>query len=323
VAFADPEDAAEKVNGERAKSLPAKTNRKDASNFIRARDVMGPAVAAWKEAPGDKPIPVDGIVNLTSRVTADGKLEWEVPPGRWTIIRTGHRMTGSRVMIPPPEADGLSVDWLAKEGVELQFKHLGELLLADAAAAGKKLKYFCDDSFEDGFPNWTEKIVERFQHYRGYDPVPYLPVLSGYLVGNAELSDRFLNDYRKTVADCMADGHYQRFAELSHEHGLSVQNESAGPSRSGTMCMDGLKNLGRSDFPMGEFWLGLRHDEEGGLDPKLSYGVSRLEDGQNKVTKMVASAAHIYGRILYLEPTLAGLSWQPETGGGSRVLRRN
>jgi len=94
----------------------------------------------------------------------------------------------------------------------------------------------------------------------------------------------------------MADGHYQRFAELSHERGLSVQNESAGPSRSGTMCMDGLKNLGRSDFPMGEFWLGLRHDEEGGLDPKLSYGVSRLEDGQNKVTKMVASAAHIYGR---------------------------
>jgi hypothetical protein len=126
--------------------------------------------------------------------------------------------------------------------------------------------------------------------------VPYLPVLSGYLVGSAEVSDRFLNDYRKTVADCMADGHYGRFAELCHEHGLSVQNESAGPSRSGTMCMDGLKNLGRSDAPMGEFWLGLRHDEEGGEDPKLAYGVSRLEDGQNKVTKMVASAAHIYGR---------------------------
>jgi hypothetical protein len=297
VAFPDPEDAAvTKLATARAKVLPAKTNRKDASNFIRARDVMGPVNAVWSGEPGDRAVAPDQVVDLTSRLTPDGHLEWDVPAGRWTIVRTGHRMTGSRLMIPPPGADGLSVGWLSPEGVELQFEHLGRQLLADATAAGTKLKYFCDDSFEDGFPNWTERIVERFRHYRGYDPVPWLPVLAGYLVGSAELADRFLHDYRKTVADCMADGHYGRFAELCHEQGLLVQNEAAGPSRSGTMCMDGLKNLGRSDLPMGEFWLGLRHDQPGGLDPKLSYGVSRLEDGQNKVTKMTASAAHIYGR---------------------------
>ncbi len=298
VAFPAPDDASAKFGDARAKLLSAKTNRRDASNFTRARDVMGPTLVPWENAPDDRPVPAEKVIDLTTRVRADGYLEWDVPPGRWTIVRTGHRMTGSRVMIPPPEADGLSVGWLSPEGVELQFKHLGEQLLADAAAVGTKLKYFCDDSFEDGFPNWTARIVERFEHYRGYNPVPYLPVLSGYIVGSAEVSDRFLHDYRKTVADCMADGHYARFAELCHERGMLVQNESAGPSRSGTMCMDGLKNLGRSDLPMGEFWLGLRHDEEGGLDPKLSYGVSRLEDGQNKVTKMVSSAAHIYGRNL-------------------------
>jgi hypothetical protein len=299
VAFPTPEDdKTAKISGARAKLLPAKTNRRDASNFMRAGDVMEPTLAPWRDTPADAPIAPEKIVDLTAKLTPDGRLEWDVPPGRWTIVRTGHRMTGSRVMIPPPETDGLSIGWLSPEGVELQFKHLGEQLLADAAAAGVKLKYFCDDSFEDGFPNWTERIIERFQHYRGYDPTPYLPVLAGYIVGSAERSDRFLHDYRKTVADCMADGHYRRFAELSHERGLLVQNESAGPSRSGTMCMDGLKNLGRSDLPQGEFWLGLRHDEEGGLDPKLGYGVSRLEDGQNKVTKMVASAAHIYGQRL-------------------------
>ncbi|HEX2101826.1 MAG TPA: glycosyl hydrolase, partial [Candidatus Synoicihabitans sp.] len=298
VAFPDPEGAQAKLTDERAKLLPAKTNRKDASNWTRARDVMGPTLVPWQPLPDDQPVPTEQVVDLTARMGADGHLEWDVPPGRWTIIRTGHRMTGSRLMIPPPEVDGLSVGWLSSEGVELQFKHLGRQLLEDAATVGTTLKYFCDDSFEDGFPNWTAEIVERFQHYRGYDPVPYLPVLSGYLVGSAEVSDRFLHDYRKTVADCMADGHYKRFAELCHEHDLLVQNESAGPSRSGTMCMDGLKNLGRSDLPMGEFWLGVRHDEEGGLDPKLSYGISRLEDHQNKVTKMVSSAAHIYGRKL-------------------------
>ena len=60
--------------------------------------------------------------------------------------------------------------------------------------------------------------------------------------------------------------------------------------------MDALKNLGRSDRPQGEFWLGGKHDEEGGLDESLGYGVVRLEQGQNKVTKMTASAAHIYGK---------------------------
>jgi Glycosyl hydrolases family 2, sugar binding domain. len=274
----------------------AKTNRKDASNFIKAKDVMGPVNTPWLSQPGDEAVPVQLVIDLTAQVK-DGYLEWEVPAGDWIIIRTGHRMTGSKLMIALPEADGLSIDWLSHEGVDLQFEHLGKVLLEEAGElAGKTLTYFCDDSFEDGFPNWTEKIVERFKHYRGYDPTPYLPVLRGYLIGSAEMADRFLHDYRKTVADCMADGHYKHFGDLCHRHGLEMQNEAAGPSRSGTMCMDTLKNLGRSDRPQGEFWLGLKHDEPGGLDEKLGYGTVRLEGGQNKVTKMVASTAHVYGK---------------------------
>jgi hypothetical protein len=297
VAFPAGNRPGTKLAGERAALLSAKTNRKDASNFIRVKDLMQPVLTPWQNASQDAPIAAGDVIDLTAKMTADGHLDWEVPPGNWTIVRTGHRMTGSRLMIAPPEADGLSVGWLGGEGVDLQFEHLGKVLLQDAGPKEQHtLKYFCDDSFEDGFPNWTEKILSRFQEYRGYDARPYLPVLAGYIITSAEVSDRFLHDYRKTVADCMADGHYKRFAELCHEHGLLVQNEAAGPSRSGTMCMDGLKNLGRSDVPMGEFWLGLKHDEEGGLDDSLSYGVSRLEDGQNKVTKMTASAAHIYGK---------------------------
>jgi hypothetical protein len=206
-------------------------------------------------------------------------------------------MTGSKVMIAQPEASGLSVDWLSHTGVDLQFENLGKILLQEAGdLAGKTLVYLCDDSFEDGFPNWTENILSQFKKYRGYDPTPYLPVLNGFIIGSVEQSDRWLNDYRKTVADCLADEHYKHFADLCHKHGILVQNEAAGPSRTGTMCMDALKNLGRSDMPQGEFWLGGKHDEEGGLDEKLGYGMVRLEKGQNKVTKMAASAAHIYGK---------------------------
>lgn len=291
-------DTAAKISGERAKVLPAKTNHKDASNFILAVDVMRPVLYQWHNEPEDKAVPVGQVIDLTSKLDKDSNLNWEVPAGKWKIIRTGHRMTGSRLMIAQPEADGLSVDWFDRKGVELQFEHWGRMLIDEAAKVGNKPMYFCDDSFEDGFPNWTPKILDQFKKYRGYDATPYLPVLLGYVIGSAEISDRFLNDYRKTLGDCMADEHYKRFAELCHNEGMKVQNESAGPSRSGTMCMDGLKNLGRSDQPMGEFWLGPNHEDESTLTDDKSYGVSRLDKGQNKVTKMAASAAHIYGRNL-------------------------
>ncbi|HEX5791234.1 MAG TPA: glycosyl hydrolase, partial [Luteolibacter sp.] len=116
--------------------------------------------------------------------------------------------------------------------------------------------------------------------YRGYDPTPYLPVFKGWIVGSAEISERFLHDYRKTVADCMADEHYGRLTELSKAHNMVTRCESAGPSWSGTICMDGLKNLGRSEFPQGEFW------QDGTF----------VENNQNKVAKMAASAGHIYGK---------------------------
>jgi hypothetical protein len=294
VAFRLPDETHSMLDDERKKMLPAKTNRKDASNHAPARQIMAPASELLPSLSGDQPVAVSQVVDLTGKMDASGVLHWHVPDGNWVIVRTGHRMTGSRLSIAQPEADGLSVGWLNSMGVDKQFEMLGTVLLEEAGKVGCQLKFFCDDSFEDGFPNWTSDILEKFKYYRGYDPVPYLPVFSGYIVGSAEVGDRFLHDYRKTVADCMADAHYGRFAELCHRNGLKVQNESAGPSRSGTMCMDALKNLGRSDFPAGEFWLGVKHDEEGGLE--LPYGQSRLETGQNKVTKMVASAAHIYGK---------------------------
>ncbi len=298
VAIPDNDGDASRFSDERGgEILSAKTNRKDASSHAKAIDVLAPTLVPWNKLTEDKPIPVNRVIDLTSKMSADGTLDWDVPPGKWIIIRTGHRMTGSKLLIAQPEADGFSVDWFAPEGVDLQFENMGKILLEDAVGIkGNTLKYFHDDSFEDGFPNWTDKILTRFEEYRGYDPKPYIPVFSGIIIGNAEISDRFLHDYRKTVADCMADKHYEHFADVCHKNGLLVQNEAAGPSRSGSICMDGLKNLGKSDYPMGEFWIGKRHDEEGGLSNDLPYGETRLENGQNKVTKMVASAAHIYGK---------------------------
>ena len=281
IAFPEAKTEATRFSGDRLKLLAAKSNRHDASSHVRAHEIMDPPMIPWSAAESDQPLRTSRVIDLTSKVGAAGRLEWEVPAGRWTILRTGHRMTGARTAYALPEAEGLEVDFLSEAGVEAQFEFLGKTILAEAGPqAGKTLKYFSTDSFEAGFPNWTAKILEKFRRSRGYDATPYLPVFSGYIVESAEVSDRFLYDYRQTVADCLADSHYGRFAELCHENGLLVQNESAGPNWSGTLCMDGLKNLGRSDRPMGEFWQNNNY----------------VYDGQNQVCKMVASAAHIYGK---------------------------
>lgn len=282
VAFPEPDEAAARLGEDREKALPAKSNRLDGSSHLRAREVMDPPAVRWAARPDDRPLRTSDVVDLTSRLRPDGRLDWDVPPGRWIILRTGHRMTGARTAYAAPGGEGLEVDWLSEAGVEAQFEHLGRVLLRAAGPfAGRMLRYFHEDSFEDGFPNWTATLLEKFKRSRGYDPTPYLPVFAGRIVESAEVSDRFLYDYRRTVADALADAHYGRFAELCHDAGIRMQGEGAGPSWSGTMCMDTLKNLGRSDQPMGEFW-------------QDNYRF--VQDGQNQVCKTVATAAHIYGR---------------------------
>jgi hypothetical protein len=281
---------------ERLKLLDAKSNRLDGSLFTPANTVMNVPLKPWGISNDDRPIAIGDVVDLSSRLKADGTLDWKVPSGEWTIITTGHVATGADVRCVLPEVGYvLEVDWFSRAATDLHFKNLGDLLLKEAGShAGKTLKYFHTDSFEDGYPNWTDELIKEFKKYRGYDPTPYIPVFAGRIVGNAEISDRFLYDYRKTVADCFADNSYGRFAELSYARGLGIQCEAAGPSWSGTVCMDGLKNLGRCDNPMGEFWVD---------------GV--VSNNQNLVGKQTATASHIYSRkTASAEAFTGGGHWQ-------------
>ena len=64
---------------------------------------------------------------------------------------------------------------------------------------GKRgFQYVITDSWEAGVENWTDDMIAEFTKRRGYDPRPWLPVLTGHVVESAEASDRFLWDSRKT-----------------------------------------------------------------------------------------------------------------------------
>ena len=98
---------------------------------------------------------------------------------------------------------------------------------------GKRgIRYVITDSWEAGSQNWTDDMVAQFKKLRGYDPTPWLPVLTGRVVESAEASDRFLWDFRKTIADLIADEHYGQVQETLKERGMGHYGESheGGPS---------------------------------------------------------------------------------------------
>jgi hypothetical protein len=248
------------------------------------RDV---APAAETELPPEMTIAPARITQLTSKMGRDGHLAWNVPEGKWTIIRFGHTGTGVENAPAPLSGRGLECDKLSKEGIEAQFAGMMAQLIADVGpAAGKALVATHIDSWENGAQNWTARMREEFKKRRGYDPIIYLPAITGQVVDTLEISERFLWDLRQTVNDLLLEYYAGHMAKLAREKGLRLSIEAyGGPS-------DDITYGGRADEPMGEFWIG---------------------GGAFETLKQMASSAHIYGRpILGAESFTANDSekWQ-------------
>ncbi|MGH9403521.1 MAG: glycosyl hydrolase, partial [Terriglobia bacterium] len=193
--------------------------------------------------------------DLTALLDENGTLDWAVPEGEWLVYRVGCTLTGRKTTWSSPTGEGLEGDPLDPAAMESQFQHIAGVLLKDVGpAAGRTFQAVEIDSWEIRLPNWTMKFLDDFRHYRGYDARPYLPALAGRTAGSAEISDRFLYDFRKTLGDCVAENYYGRLTALVRGSGIIQQSEAGGPCAGKLMSMDALKNLGRCAVPMGEFW---------------------------------------------------------------------
>jgi hypothetical protein len=246
----------------RIENLRAKAAYNRANNIVPARDRPVPPESVIKRA---------SIINLTDRLQPDGMLVWDVPEGDWTILRVGHTPTGKDNHPATPEGRGLEVDKMSREALDAFWQNAIAPLLREAGPlAGKVFNNVLVDSYEVGCQNWTPKFPEEFRKRRGYDLTPFLPVLAGYVVEGIEISERFLWDFRRTIADLFAENYYGYFAELCRKHGLLFSTEPYGNGP-----FEDLVCGGRADIPMGEFWVG---------------------GGAIGTCKIAASAAHVYGR---------------------------
>lgn len=247
------------------------------ASFIPARGSFS-ARARWPELPPDRVVPMAKIVDITTAMAPDGKLAWDAPAGKWTVLRLGHTTTGKENHPAPSGGRGLECDKLSKEAARAMFDGLMAKLVADAGPlAGKTLASTHIDSWEVGSQNWTPRLREEFRKRRGYDMLSLMVAMTGAVVDSLETSERFLWDLRQTISELLLQNYAGAFHEMARAHGLRLSIEAY------TTCpTDEMAYAGRCDEPMGEFW-SWKLGGQGGYGAAFS------------CTEM-ASAAHVYGR---------------------------
>jgi hypothetical protein len=232
-----------------------------------------PSPAKATEAPRVAIIDLSQAVDLTDKMSPDGSITWTVPEGKWTIMRIGYTLTGSRNGPAPASGTGLEPDKLSKAGADAAFNgFINKLVSENRDLVGKSFVATHIDSWENGSQNWTKTFADDFKRLRGYDPLPYLPVFSGRVVTSAEVSERFLWDVRKTVSDLVIANYADRMRILASQKGLRLTIEAYG-----NCTMEDIAYGGRADEPMAEFW--------SWPNKMADYSVYEM-----------ASAAHLYGK---------------------------
>lgn len=210
------------------------------------------------------------MVDITTHIDENGRLNWAAPNGDWVILRMGHTSTG-HTNETGGAGKGLECDKFNPEAVKLQFNNwYGEAIKqAGPDLAARVLKIFHVDSWECGSQNWSPVFRQEFIKRRGYDPVLYLPAMAGVPLESADVSEKYLHDIRQTISELLVDNFYHTMATLAHQKGAVFSAESVAP----TFTSDGLLHFKEVDLPMGEFWLrSPTHDKPGDVLDAVSGG---------------------------------------------------
>lgn len=224
-------------------------------------------------------------VSLICQDVRDNSVEWDVPDGKWVIERICMAPTGVTNSPAQSDATGLETDKMNSLHLESHFDaYIGEILRCIPPDERRTLRILVEDSFETGGQNWTDNMTEIFTGRYQYSPLPFIPVLRGVVVGDNDMSDRFLWDMRRLVADLIASEYVGGLRKIANRNGMTTW----------------LENYGHWGFP-GEFLLyGSQSDEIGGE----FWSEGTLGDIENRAA---SSCGHIYGKQrIWAESCTAG-----------------
>jgi hypothetical protein len=249
-----------------AKTAKAKKKAKRPSASPAAPGNLSPAALAAQQYYADLKVlayPViakggaiapDKLIDLSDKMDATGKLNWDAPAGEWTVMRIGHVSTGKENHPAPVAGMGLECDKFSAEAIKRHFEGLIGMLADDVGpAAGKVLTYTHIDSWEVGWQDWTPRMAEEFKKRRGYDMTPWLITLAGGPgLGDAERTARFLRDAKRTQSELLDENYAGALRKLANARGLKLSIEAYGPNSRG---INPLTYGAEADLPMAEFWI--------------------------------------------------------------------
>jgi len=245
------------------------------------------------------------VIDLTSKVKTDGTLDWTPPPGRWAILRFGYSLLGITNHPATIESTGLEVDKLNGNDVHQYMEaYLDSYKSAVGAAnmGARGITSVTNDSWEAGSENWTGDMIQQFRKLRGYNPIPWMPVLTGVVVGSPAQSDRFLWDFRQTIGDLIATQHFGVIQKVLDQWHLTHYCESDESGRA--FVADGMRVKKHCQVPMGAMWT-------------QTLSTNNVQYNYNADDRESASVAHIYGQNLTAAESMTAAAdpwaWSPAT----------
>jgi hypothetical protein len=277
-------------------------NVEDKAAFVVARSLQH---SDMDSAGANTVVHSHNVIDLSAAMDSEGMLRWQLPPGRWKIVRFGYSLLGIINHPASAEGTGLEVDKLSKEHVQSYVSRYLDMyagFLGKDLMGSKGLRGMVNDSWEAGAQNWTDSLPVEFARRRGYSLIPWLPALLGHVIDSPEKTERFLWDYRQTLAAMLAENHYGIIASELHKRGMIHYAESHEVGRA--FIGDGMDTKRYSDVPMSSMWSSGIPQDQFDADIRESASVAHLY-GQNLVAaESMTAAGNTFGFVpADLKPT--------------------
>lgn len=196
---------------------------------IRFKGKTGPA---WRNATDSaarsEAVPMTDVLPLKMEggmvmgVIVNGILQNKLPKGSWCLLRMGHTSTG-QTHATDGKGMGLEVDRFSPAAVKKLFDSWYAPLLN--RPHGDVVSYLYIDPREWGSQNWGCQFAEEFKVRRGYDLIPYLPVMAGVPLESASRYEQVQNDIRLTIEELVKEKFFQTFTRLAEEQYVEVSCE--------------------------------------------------------------------------------------------------
>ena len=196
---------------------------------IRFKGKTGPA---WRNATDSaarsEAVPMTDVLPLKMEggmvmgVMVNGILQNKLPKGSWCLLRMGHTSTG-QTHATDGKGMGLEVDRFSPAAVKKLFDSWYAPLLN--RPHGDVVSYLYIDPREWGSQNWGCQFAEEFKVRRGYDLIPYLPVIAGVPLESTSRYEQVQNDIRLTIEELVKEKFFQTFTRLAEEQYVEVSCE--------------------------------------------------------------------------------------------------